>query len=96
MSSLSARTVPVAFALALLSAASGAEDRPNTTLVQKSKTSAVTPASTQKSRPQAQTPLNGDATVRAGSQQGAPATGGATPMVERSHEGCQHGKGAEA
>ena len=43
MASLHARMVPVALALALMSAASFAEDRPNTTLVQKSKSSAVTP-----------------------------------------------------
>ena len=54
MASLSARTVPVALALALMSSASVAEDRPNTTLVQKSKSSAVTPSAAQKSR--AQTP----------------------------------------
>ena len=54
MASLHARIVPVALALALMSSASFAEDRPNTTLVQKSKSSAVTPAAAQKSR--AQTP----------------------------------------
>ena len=74
MASLSARTVPVALALALMSAASVAEDRPNTTLVQKSKSSAVTPSATQKSRAQAPAQVNGStATVKAGSKQGAPA-----------------------
>ena len=94
MTSLSARTVPVAFALALLSMASQAEDRPNTTLVQKSKSSAVTTSTAQKQRTQAQTPVSGDATVKAGNKQGT--TGGAAPTAEKSYEGCQHGKGAEA
>jgi hypothetical protein len=93
MTSLSARTVLAAFALALLSMASQAEDRPNTTLVQKSKSSAVTTSTAQKPRTQAQTPVSGDATVKAGSKQG---TTGATPTAEKSYEGCQHGKGAEA
>ena len=96
MTSLSARTVPVALALALLAAASMAEDRPNTTLVQKSKGSAVTASTTQKSRTQAATPVNGDTTIKAGSKQGVPATGTSTPTAEQSYEGCQHGKGAEA
>ena len=95
MTSLSARTVPVALALALLAAASMAEDRPNTTLVQKSKSSAVTSSTAQKARTPA-TPVNGDATVKAGSKQGAPATGTSTPTAEQSYEGCPHGKGAEA
>jgi hypothetical protein len=86
----------VALALALVSMASVAEDRPNTTLVQKSKSSAVMPSTPQKSRSQAATPLNGAATVKAGSKQSVPAAGGATPTAERSYEGCQHGKGAEA
>jgi hypothetical protein len=96
MTSLSARTVPVALALALLAAASMAEDRPNTTLVQKSKSSAVTSSTAQKSRTPAATPVNGDATVKAGSKQRAPATGTSTPTAEQSYEGCPHGKGAEA
>ena len=96
MTSLSARTVPVAIALALLAAASLAEDRPNTTLVQKSKGSAVTASTTQKSRTPAATPVNSDTTVKAGSKQRAPATGTSTPTAEQSYEGCHHGKGAEA
>ena len=96
MTSLAARTVPVAIALALMSTAGLAEDRPNTTLVQKAKSSAVTPSTAQKPRSQAATPLNGDATVKAGSKQSAPSTSGTTPTTERSYEGCQHGKGAEA
>jgi hypothetical protein len=47
MTRLSARTLPVAVVLALFATASLAEDRPNTTLVQKSK------STTQKSRAQA-------------------------------------------
>lgn len=91
MTSLFARTVPVALMLALASAASVAEDRPNTTLVQKSKSSAVA----QKSRSQPAAAVSGDATVKAGSKQRAPAAGVSTPSAERSHEGC-HGNGAEA
>lgn len=94
MTRLSARTVPVALALALMSTAGLAEDRPNTTLVQKSKTSAVSPAA-QKSRAATPTAVNSSATVKAGSKQGTPGAGEATPTAERSHEGC-HGKGAEA
>jgi len=96
MASLSARTIPVALALALVSAASVAEDRPNTTLVQKSKSSAVTPSATQKSRAQTPAQVNGStATVKAGSKQGTPAADTTAPASERSYEGCQ-GKGAEA
>ena len=96
MTSLSARTVPMALALALVATASLAEERPNTTLVQKSKSSAVAPAATQKSKSQAQTPVSGDATFKAGSKQGAPAAGTSTPTAEQSYEGCPHAKGAEA
>ena len=94
MTSLCARTVPVAFALALMSTASLAEDRPNTTLVQKSKTSAVTPAA-KKSRAATPAAVNSSATVKAGSKQSTPATDAAPPTAERSYDGCQ-GKGAEA
>ena len=96
MASLSARTVPVALVLALMSSASFAEDRPNTTLVQKSKSSAVTPSAASKSRAQAPTQLNGGATVKAGSKQSLPAADSSAPVSDRSYEGCQHGKGAEA
>jgi hypothetical protein len=41
MTKLSALTLPVAISLALVSGASVAQDRPNTTLVQKSKASAT-------------------------------------------------------
>jgi hypothetical protein len=97
MASLSARTLPVALALALISAASVAEDRPNTTLVQKSKSSAVTPSPTQKSRAQAPAQVNGStAAVKAGSKQSVPATDAAAPTAVRSYEGCQGKGGAEA
>jgi L,D-peptidoglycan transpeptidase YkuD (ErfK/YbiS/YcfS/YnhG family) len=97
MASLSARTLPVALALALISAASVAEDRPNTTLVQKSKSSAVTPATTQKSRAQAPAQVNGGtAAVKAGSKSSASTTDAATPTAGRSYEGCQGKGGAEA
>lgn len=94
MARLSARTVPLALALALVATASFAEDRPNTTLVQKSKSSAVAPAA-QKSRAQAPAAVRGDATVKAGSKQRTPADV-STPTAERSYEGCGHGKGSEA
>ena len=96
MASLHARMVPVALAVALMSSASFAEERPNTTLVQKSKSSAVTPAATSKSRTQAPTAVNNSATVKAGSKQSAPAAESSAPVSERSYEGCEHAKGAEA
>ncbi|MEO5882006.1 MAG: hypothetical protein ABIQ06_06280 [Caldimonas sp.] len=94
MTSLSARMVPVALVLALVSAGSVAEDRPNTTLIQKSKTSAVT-SSTPKARTQAPTSVNGAATIKAGTKPGAAAAGAAAPSAERAYEGCE-GKGADA
>ena len=96
MASLLARTVPVALAVALMSSASFAEDRPNTTLVQKSKSSAVTPAPASKSRTQAPTAVSGSSTVKAGSKQSTPAPESSAPVSERSYEGCDHAKGAEA
>jgi hypothetical protein len=97
MASLYARTVPVALAVALMSSASFAEDRPNNTLVQKSKSSAVTPAPASKSRTQAATAVSGSATpVKAGSKQATPAAESSAPVSERSYEGCDHAKGAEA
>ena len=96
MASLIARTVPVAFALALMSSASFAQDRPNTTLVQKSKSSAVTGTTASKSKSQAPTAVSGSAAVKAGSKQTVPATDSSSPVSERSYEGCDHAKGAEA
>ena len=96
MASLIARTVPVAFALALMSSASVAQDRPNTTLVQKSKSSAVTAATASKSKSQAATAVSGSAAVKAGSKQTVPAAESSSPVSERSYEGCDHAKGAEA
>jgi hypothetical protein len=90
MTRLSARTLPVAIVLALFATASVAEDRPNTTLVQKSK------SATQKSRAQTPAAVSGDATVKAGSKQRAPAADAATPTAAPSYEGCNHGKGVEA
>ena len=96
MASLIARTVPVALVLAVMSSASFAQDRPNTTLVQKSKSSAVTPAAASKSKSQAATAVNSSATVKSGSKQSVPAADTNSPVSERSYEGCDHAKGAEA
>ena len=90
MTSLFARTVPMALALALTAAASLAEDRPNTTLVQKSKTT------TQKSRAQAPAAVNSDATVKANSKQRSPAADASTPAATPSYDGCSHAKDVEA
>ena len=90
MASLFARTVPVAFALALMSTASFAQDRPNNTLVQKSKSTA------QKPRSQTPAAVSGDATVKAGSKQRTPAADASTPTAAPSYEGCGHAKGVEA
>jgi hypothetical protein len=95
MASLVAQTLPAALVLALMSGASFAQDRPNNTLVQKSKSSAVTPSSATKSKAQTPTAVNGSATVKAGSKQGAPAAETSSPVSEPAYEGC-HGKGAEA
>ena len=96
MASLFARTVPVAFALALMSTASFAQDRPNNTLVQKSKSSTTQPSAASKSRTQTAAPVNGSATVKSGSKQSTPAADSSAPVSERSYEGCEHSKGAEA
>jgi hypothetical protein len=96
MASLHARMVPVALAVALMSTASFAQDRPNTTLVQKSKSSTTTPAAATKSRAQTAAPVNGSATVKAGSKQSVPAADSSAPVSERTYEGCEHSKGAEA
>ena len=93
MKSLSALTVPVAIALALLSAASTAQDRPNTTLVQKSKASVSTSSKATKAA-QAPTAMSGANTFGAGAKQGA-AGGQAAPTAERAYEGC-HGKDSDA
>ena len=96
MASLHARMVPVALAVALMSTASFAQDRPNNTLVQKSKSSTTAPAASTKSRTQTAAPVNGSATVKAGSKQSVPAADSSAPVSERSYEGCEHSKGAEA
>ena len=96
MASLIARTIPVALVLAVMSSTGIAQDRPNTTLVQKSKSSAVAPTTAAKSKSQASTTVNSSATVKSGSKQSVPAADSSTPVSERSYEGCEHGKGAEA
>lgn len=96
MASLIARTVPVALVLAVMSSSSFAQDRPNTTLVQKSKSSAAAPATASKSKSQASTAVNSSATVKSGSKQSLPASDSSSPVSERSYEGCDHAKGAEA
>ena len=91
---LFARTLPLALVVAFAATASVAQDRPNTTLVQKSKSSAAAPAA-KKSSAQAPAAVSGDATVKAGSKQRTPEM--STPASnEPSYEGCNHGKGAEA
>jgi len=90
MTRLFARTLPAAVVLALFATASVAEDRPNTTLVQKSK------STTPKSRTQTPAAVSGEATVKAGGKQRTPAAEASTPAAERSYEGCSHAKGAEA
>ena len=96
MASLIARTVPVALVFAVMSSASLAQDRPNTTLVQKSKSSAATSTPAAKSKGQAATTVNSSATVKSGSKQSVPAAESSSPVSERSYEGCDHAKGAEA
>ena len=90
MTRFSARTLPVAIVLAVFATASVAQDRPNNTLVQKSK------ATTQKARVQTPAPVSGDATVKAGSKQRTPAADASTPTAAPSYEGCGHAKGVEA
>ena len=90
MTRLSARTLPLALVLAAFATASVAEDRPNTTLVQKSK------STTQKARAPAPAAVSGDATVKAGAKQRTPAADASTPAAAPAYEGCNHGKGVEA
>ena len=95
MKHLPARTVPVALALAFLSAASFAEQRPNTTLVQKSKVTAAQSSPAAKARTPAATPIDAASTTKAGARQGAPSAGSATTAAEPSYSGC-HGKDIDA
>ena len=93
MKSTSVLSVGLAIAFAFLSAASAAEDRPNTTLVQKSRSTAATPsAATKAVKAQAATPTSATSTVTTGAKQGAPM---AAPTAEPAYEGC-HGKGGDA
>ena len=93
MKSPSALSVALAVTFALLSGASAAEERPNTTLVQKSKATAATSSTaTKAAKAQAATPTGATSTVKTGAGQGAPST---TPIAERSYEGC-HGKASDA
>ena len=87
MKSPSALSLGLAIAFAFLSAANSAEERPNTTLVQKSKVSATKVVKTP-----AATATSATSTVKTGSRPTAPA---ATPAAERGYEGC-HGKGSDA
>ena len=95
MKSLSALALPVAVTLALVATASTAEDRPNTTLVQKSKAAAVSTAKAAKATPSS-TPLTGakaaGAADRLGTKPGAPTS--SAPATEGFHD-C-HGMGADA
>jgi hypothetical protein len=90
MTRLFARTLPAAVVLAVFATASVAENRPNTTLVQKSKTT------TQKARTQAPAAVNSDATVKANSKQRTPAADASTPAATPSYDGCSHAKDVEA
>lgn len=93
MKSPSALSFALAVTFAFLSAASAAEERPNTTLVQKSKSTAATSSTaTKAAKAQAATPTNATSTVKTGAGQAAPAT---TPVAERAYEGC-HGKASDA
>ena len=96
MKSPSALSVALAVTFAFLSAASAAEERPNTTLVQKSKATAATSSTaTKAAKTQAATPTSATSatsTVKTGARQGAPST---TPIAERAYEGC-HGKASDA
>ena len=93
MKSPSVLSLGLAMTFALLSAASAAEDRPNTTLVQKSKPSmATSSAATKAAKGQAATPTSATSTVKTGARQGAPMS---APTAEPAYEGC-HGKGGDA
>jgi hypothetical protein len=93
MKSPSALSVALAITFACLSAASVAEERPNTTLVQKSKATA-TPSSTatKAAKAQAVTATGATSTVKTGAGQGMPA---AAPAAQQTYEGC-HGTGSDA
>lgn len=90
----SALAVPLVITFAFLSAANAAEERPNTTLVQKAKTSAVASSTASKAikAPAATSVSN---TVKTGAKQAAPTAGQAAPAPEHAYEGCQ-GKGSDA
>lgn len=93
MKKLSPLSVPFAVAFALLSGASTAQDRPNTTLVQKSKAS---PLSSSKAKTPTQSPaqLSG-ASERSGAKRNSPPSPQTAPTTEEVHHGC-HGMDTDA
>jgi hypothetical protein len=93
MKSPTVLSLGLAMSIAFLSAASFAEDRPNTTLVQKSRSSAaLSSTATKAAKAQAATPTSATSTVKTGARQGAPTP---APTAEAAYEGC-HGKGGDA
>ncbi|HEX7499620.1 MAG TPA: hypothetical protein VF524_04860 [Polyangia bacterium] len=92
MKKLSPLSVPFAVAFALLSGASTAQDRPNTTLVQKSKASLLS-SSKAKAPTQSPAQLSG-ASERSGAKRNSPSPRTA-PTTEEMHHGC-HGMDADA
>jgi hypothetical protein len=93
MKNLPALSVPIAVAMALVSGAATAQDRPNTTLVQKSKAS---PVSSSKAKTASQTPARLSGTSdRDTAKRDSPNGAGAAPPSEAMQHGCQ-GKDIDA
>lgn len=93
MRSLSALSIPVAFALALAAGASCAQERPNTTLVQKSKATAASSKDGKAASPSSTQRANSGGTVDAKSI--TPATTKTSPSTGTMPHDC-HGGDADA
>lgn len=98
MNSLSVLAIPTAIALLLASAASTAQDKPNT--VTAKKPSASVSNSSKAAKATAQTPAQSNSrSVKAlneggGATQSAPAA--TVPAAKQVDESCHHGKGSDA
>jgi hypothetical protein len=94
MKNLSALSLPVAITLALVSGASTAQDRPNTTLVQKSKTNVQSLSKADKNIGQSTAQPSG-ASGRVDGKRITPTATQTAPATEAVQHDC-HGQGSDA
>lgn len=92
MKTLPPLAVPIALALALLAGASAAQDRPNTTLVQKSK---AAPTALSKTKAAAPSSAQLSGTSERGAKRTAPGSVQTAPGSSEAQHEC-HGMGGDA